>query len=206
MKLLGQPKSINVRKVLWTCAELGLSPEREDWGGDSRSTSDPAFLAINPTGLVPVLVDGQLVLSESNTICRYLATRQGRGDLLPFGAGERALVEAWMDWQASELNNAWRGAFMGRVRNHPDFRDPRAQAASVAAWNAAMTLLDRHLDKSGAYVCGDAFTLADIVLALSTNRWENTPIDRPELSAVVAWMGRLSERPGFAAHCRNGVA
>ena len=50
MKLLGQAKSINVRKVLWTCVELGLSPECDDWGGDTRSTSDPEFLALNPKG------------------------------------------------------------------------------------------------------------------------------------------------------------
>ena len=195
-----------MRKVLWTCAELGLSLEREDWGGDTRSTSDPAFLAINPGGMVPVLVDGQLVLSQSNAICRYLAAREGRRDLLPVGAGERAVVEVWMDWQASELNNAWRVAFMGRVRKLPDFQDPQAQAASIDAWNAAMTLLDRHLDTSGAYVCGDTFTLADIVLALSTNRWECTPMDRPGLPALAAWMQRLSGRPGFAAHCRNGIS
>lgn len=90
--MLGQPKSINVRKVLWTCAELGLSPEREDWGGTARPTSDPQFLALNPKGLVRVLVDDDLVLSESNSICRYLAAREGRTDFLPAAAADRAVV------------------------------------------------------------------------------------------------------------------
>lgn len=206
MKLLGQPKSINVRKVLWTCAELDLSPEREDWGGDARSTSDPQFLALNPKGLVPVLIDGDLVLSESNSICRYLAAREGRTDLLPATAAERAQVEAWMDWQAAELNNAWRFAFMGLVRKHPAFGDADAQLASIRSWNAAMTLLDERLASTGAYVCGAAFTLADIVLALSANRWEMTPMERPDLPAVAAWMDCMSSRPGFMAHCRNGIA
>lgn len=206
MKILGQHKSINVRKLLWTCAELGLSPDYEDWGGETRSTSDPEFLALNPKGLIPVLIDGDVTLTESNTICRYLAVREGRDDLLPTGAAARAEIESWMDWQLSELNNAWRAAFMGLVRKHPDFSDPDAQTASIKAWNGAMSLLDEQLASSGAYVCGAVFTLADIVLALSTNRWESTPMTRPDLPAVKAWMDRMSQRAGFIAYCRNGIA
>ncbi len=71
LKLLGKASSINVRKVLWTCQELGLPLAREDWGSGFRSTQEPAFLALNPNGLVPVLIDGERVLWESNTICRY---------------------------------------------------------------------------------------------------------------------------------------
>lgn len=83
LRVLGKASSINVRKVLWTCQELGLTLEREDWGSGFRSTQEPAFLALNPNGLVPVLIDGERVLWESNTICRYLVGREGRRDLLP---------------------------------------------------------------------------------------------------------------------------
>lgn len=60
-----------------TCQELGLPLVREDWGSGFRSTQEPAFLALNPNGLVPVLIDGERALWESNTICRYLAGRKG---------------------------------------------------------------------------------------------------------------------------------
>lgn len=206
MRILGQKNSINVRKVLWTCAEVGLSVDREDWGGQTRPTSAPSFLALNPKGLVPVLLDGDLVLTESNTICRYVASRQRRGDLLPEDAAGRARVEAWMDWQIAELNTAWRAAFMGLVRKDPRFADQDAQKASARDWNAAMKLLDRRLSATGAFVCGESFTLADIVLALSTNRWESTPMERPDLPAVADWMGRMSDRGGFHSYCRNGQA
>lgn len=83
LKILGKAASINVRKVLWTCEELDLPYEREDWGSGFRSTDDPAFLALNPNAMVPVLLDGDLVLWESNTICRYLCAQAGRDDLLP---------------------------------------------------------------------------------------------------------------------------
>ena len=80
LRILGNASSINVRKVLWTCAELGLPFVREDWGAGFQSTSFPAFLALNPNAMVPVLVDGAdvdaPVLWESNTICRYLAARR----------------------------------------------------------------------------------------------------------------------------------
>lgn len=205
MKLLGHQNSINVRKVLWLCSELGLSPECEDWGGSTRKTSDLEFLKVNSKGLVPVLIDDDLVLTESNTICRYLAMREGRSDLLPEIPRHRAMVEAWMDWQATDLNTAWRYAFMGLVRQHPDFCNRNSQSQSIKDWNAAMCFLDAHLRQSGEFVCGHSFTLADIVLALSTNRWKLTPMDRPVLRAVDAWMERLSERPGFKAHCMNGI-
>ena len=132
MRILGKAGSINVRKVLWTASELGIPLEREDWGSGFRSTQEPEFLALNPNAMVPVLVDGDAVLWESNTISRYLATRYGDGRLLPADALARAKVEQWMDWQATELNNAWRYAFMGLVRGSPAHQDPVQIAAGIA--------------------------------------------------------------------------
>lgn len=205
LRVLGQPASINVRKVLWTCAEIGLPHTREDWGGKSRSPTEPSFLALNPNGMVPVIVDGARVLWESNTICRYLAAQHGRSDLLPNGAGERAMVEQWMDWQIAELNPAWRAAFLHLVRG----RDQPADqvAASTAAWHRLMALLDQHLADGRPHVCGEGFTLADVVLGLSANRWRETPLaGRPELPCVARWMGQLALREGCRRHGINGVA
>lgn len=206
LKLLGKPSSINVRKVLWLCAEIGVAVDNEAWGAGFRPTDDPAFLALNPNAQVPVIVDDGFVLWESNSICRYLARTHGRVDLLPEAPRERARVEQWMDWQATDLNTAWRTAFLGLVRQSPAHADPRAIAASAAAWNRLMGMLDAQLARGGPYVAGDAFTLADIVLGLSTNRWRMTPIERPSLPAVDAWFDRLCERPAFLAHGHNGVA
>ena len=205
LQLLGKASSINVRKVLWLCHELGLSPEHEEWGAGFRPTQTPEFLALNPNALVPVLRDGALVLWESNTICRYLAGRERRHDLLPTAPAERAKVEQWMDWQAGELNNAWRYAFMALVRQSPAHGDATALAASVAAWNHHMDILEGQLARTGAYAAGMDFTLADIVLGLSTHRWFMAPMARPALPAVAAYYERLSERPGFMRFGRNGL-
>ena len=205
LRLLGKAASINVRKVLWTCAELGLAVEREDWGSGFRDPRSADFLALNPNGLVPVLRDGDAVLWESNTICRYLCAREGRDDLLPAGPLARARVEQWMDWQAGELNNSWRYAFMALVRRSPAHAGAREIEAGVAGWNRHMAILDGQLQRTGAWATGDAFTLADVVLGLATHRWFSTPMERPALAAVEAYYERLSQRPGFRAHGRNGT-
>lgn len=206
LTLLGRPTSINVRKVLWLCHELGLAPDHQaDWAGPERPTRVPEFLALNPNALVPVLIDRGFVLWESNTICRYLAAREGRTDLLPADPQARARVEQWMDWQATQLNTAWRHAFMSLVRQHPDFADPVAVRASVADWNRHMQMLDHQLQRGGPYVLGDRFTLADIVLGLATQRWLMTPMDRPALPAVHAYVDRLMQHQGYRLHGRNGV-
>ena len=68
-----------------------------------------------------------------------------------------------------------------------------------------MTVLDTQLARTGAFVTGEKFTLADIVLGLSTCRWALVPIERPPLHAVAAWLGRLVPRPGYRQHAANGM-
>lgn len=203
MKVLGRLTSMNVRKVMWTAAQLDLAIEREDWGAGFRSTQEADYLAKNPNGLVPVLIDGDFVLWESNSICRYLAVKAGATQLLPADLQARAQVEQWMDWQAGELNNSWRVAFMALVRGQPT--PPEAVQAGVASWNRHMGMLDAQLARTGAHVTGPDFTLADVVLGLSAQRWKNAPIEHAELPAVEAYLQRLASRPGFAEFVGNGM-
>ncbi len=205
VRILGKSSSINVRKVLWTCAELGIPYQLEQWGEGTLATDAPHFLQLNPNGKVPVLRDAGSTLWESNTICRYLAGKHQRDDLLPGEPLARAQVEKWMDWQATELNNSWRYAFMALVRHSAAHCDEAAIAASVAEWNRHMGILDARLSATGAYVNGATFTLADIVLGLSVNRWMASPIRRVCMAAVEAYFERLSQRPGFIEHGRNGL-
>ncbi|ARQ91959.1 glutathione S-transferase family protein [Stenotrophomonas maltophilia] len=200
LALYGKPTSINVRKVLWLCVGLDLPLHHEP------GPSADLLATLNPNRQVPVLRDGDFVLWESNSICRYLAVRAGRDDLLPGSAQGRARVEQWMDWQASDLNSAWRHVFMARVRQHPDYPDDTRAEASLAQWNRLMAVLDAQLAATDGYVAGDSFTLADIVLGLSTQRWRSTPGNKPVLPHLAAWFERLRQQPGFTAHVDNGVA
>ncbi|MDG3444236.1 glutathione S-transferase family protein [Nitrospirillum amazonense] len=204
--IIGRATSISVRKVLWTCAEIGLDHTFDgDWVGDAAVRRRDELLALNPNGQFPVLLDQAGPLWQSNTICRHLAVMAGRDDLLPTAPRARALVEQWMDWQLGDLNPAWRYVFMARVRRAPGYTNAEEIAAGVAAWNQAMGLLDRQLQTTGAHVTGPTFTLADIVLALSANRWRLTPMDHADCPAVDAWLDRLAVRPGFTVHVGPGV-
>nr|WP_318382396.1 glutathione S-transferase [uncultured Enterobacter sp.] len=197
IKILGKASSINVRKVLWTCIELDVKFEREDWGSGFQSTSAPQFIAMNPNAMVPVLVDDAFVLWESNTICRYLCNLHEDPALLPVEPQARALVEQWMDWQATELNNAWRYSFMGLVRGSAAHSDPKEIALSISNWNGLIGILNHQLAKTGRFVTGEHFTLADVVLGLSVHRWLSMPMERPSYPAIEAYYKRLCERPGF---------
>jgi len=197
MKVLGQTSSINVRKVLWTADELGLAYERQE-----VETASPAFRALNPNGLVPVLIDDHGPLWESNAICRYMAAGSA---LFAVDARARTLVDQWMEWQATELNTAWRFAFVGLVRRHPGFQDEARIAASVRDWNAAMGVLEQQLRRTRAFVTGETFTLADVVIGLSVHRWLTSPIDRAVLPAVAAYYEQLRERPAFLPYARADV-
>src|SRR4051812_30054235 len=197
VRVLGKLSSINVRKVLWTCAELDLPFEHVE--------QDAGLLAKNPNRLVPVIQDGDFVLWESNTICRFLAGKQERATLLPREPRARALVEQWMDWQATELNSAWRYSFYALVRKNPAYSDRAATAKSVEAWNNCMRLLDAHFARGGQFITGEYFTLADVVLGLSTHRWLTSAIERPHLDAVHGYYQRLSVRPAFRAHAHPDI-
>jgi glutathione S-transferase len=197
LKIIGKATSINVRKVLWTCAELDREFEREDW--------HEGHAALNPNAMVPVIVDGDFVLWESNAICRYLCASSPGSGLAGVDTRQRARVEQWMDWQATELNNAWRYAFMALVRQSPAHTDPALVQASIAGWNRHIGILEEQLQSTGGYVTGARFTLADVVLGLSVNRWLQTPMARPAYPAVHAYYARLGARPGFQRFCGNGT-
>lgn len=204
LRIYGYAASINVRKVLWTCAELGLDFTREDWAGPFRPTSDPAFLALNPVGLVPVINDDGAILWESNAIVRYLAASHGRTDLLPADPRARARIEMWMDWQASDFNNSWRAAFQGLVRKNPEFQDARAIERSMASFAQMVGVIDAELAKSGGYICGPRFSLADIPIGLSIHRWRSMPADKPRFADIDRYYERLCQRTGFRQYGRDG--
>ena len=204
LRIYGYSASINVRKVLWTCAELGLEYERQDWGSTFRPTSDPAFLALNPAGMVPVIDDGGAIIWESYTIIRYLAASRKRTDLLPANPAERAHVEMWMDWQGSDFNNSWRFAFQALVRKNPACQDAAATEQSLADFARQVGVVDAQLGRTHGHIAGAHFSLADIPIGLSIHRWRSLPARKPAFENVDRYYGLLCERDGFRRFGRDG--
>src|ERR1700688_4957627 len=78
VKILGRSTSGNVQKVVWLLEELAHPYTREDYGRQFNNTQTESYLKLNPSGKVPTLVDGDVVVWESNTILRYLCSKSAR--------------------------------------------------------------------------------------------------------------------------------
>lgn len=197
LRLWGRVNSVNVQKVLWSLQELDLPYERIDAGLHFGVNTEPAYLAMNPNGKVPLLADGDYVLWESNAIIRYLALQYGNGSTLyPPDAKTRGGVERWLDWSLSALQPAERPVFWGLVRTPPAERDMAAIQDAADAVAALWGIVDRHL-AGRRFLEGEAFTLADIVLGAYARRWFGVEgVAKPELPQMERWHARLAKREG----------
>jgi glutathione S-transferase len=199
----GRATSSNVMKVLWGLGELGLPFERIDVGGAFGKTDTAEYRAMNPTGLVPTLQEGDFSLWESNVILRYLAQVHAPDSVLwPADPGVRANVDRWMDAQQTMLNRPMSGVFWGLVRTPADQRDLKAVGAAIAetarAWRMIAEKLDRH-----AFIAGADFTLCDIPWGVHAHRWfgmDYQGLERPEIPSLRAWYDRLCQRTAYQQH------
>jgi glutathione S-transferase len=201
LTIWGRPNSVNVQKVLWCLAELGLDFERIDAGMQFGRNDQADYLAMNPNGRIPTLVDGDFVLWESNSIMRYLCLAYG-GDtaIYPREPRQRAAVERWLDWTLSTVQPVERPLFWGLIRTPPAERDMVALQKNADAAAEIWTVLDRQL-ATRRYVEGEAFTLADIALGTFARRWFGLEgIAKPDLPHLGRWFAELEGRPGFVRH------
>jgi len=201
LTIYGRRTSSNVQKVLWCCDEIGLAFDRVDMGREFAGNREPAYLALNPNGIVPTIVeDDGFAVWESNTIIRYLAKRYGPAGFYPADARCAAIGEQWMDWQLSSLNVAFTPMFHGLVRQAPGQRDEAAIQASIDSTQRHLSMLDRHL-QSTRFVAGEAFSVADIPLGIHAYRWHVFEgIARQSLPSFERWHAELQQRPAYRAH------
>ena len=199
LKVWGRANSINVQKVLWTLAELGVDYERVDAGMAFGVVETPEYKALNPNSKIPTLEDDGFVLWESNVIVRYLSAKFGLGTLCPEDLQARFDAERWMDWQATGLNAAIAPIFLGLIRSVPQFSDPAFIDATRQTAEGLMALLDAHLADRD-FMTGPAFTMADIPVGAMVYRWTALPIERQSRPNLEHWLARLAERPGYANH------
>jgi len=194
----GRANSVNVQKVLWGCDELGLQFERIDAGMQFGRNHEPDYLAMNPTGRIPTLVDGDFVLWESSSILRYLALQYGPSSLLyPAEPKIRASIDRWLDWSLSTLQPAERPVFLSLIRTPEAERDLTALSADAKAVTALWRMLNEHL-QDRSFLENDNFTLADIELGAYAKRWFGLEgIERPSMPYLERWYSRLETHPGF---------
>jgi glutathione S-transferase len=193
IRLLGRATSGNVQKVIFLLEELRVPYVREDYGRQFGNTNTDAYRALNPNAKVPTLVDGDVVIWESNTILRYLAANHR--ELTGSTPAERALVERWMDWQLAAVNTPYLAVFKDAKKPVGErSADFAAQGADLVA---QMKILDAHLT-GRSWIALDRFTLAEIALGPIVKRCLEFPIERPPLAELTRWQSAVDARPAFA--------
>jgi glutathione S-transferase len=197
LTIWGRRNSVNVQKVLWCCHELDLTYQRIDAGMQFGRNGDPDYLAMNPNGRVPTLVDGDFVLWESNSIMRYLVLAYAPGSpLYPAAPKPRASVDRWLDWTLSTLQPVDRPVFWALVRTPVEQRDMAAIQKAADAEAVQWGIVDAHL-AARSFLEGE-FTLADIAIGAYARRWFGVEgISKPLLPHLQRWFEQISDRAGF---------
>jgi glutathione S-transferase len=200
IKIWGRTTSSNVQKVMWAIGEMGLPHERIDVGGAFGKNNEPAYLAMNPNGLVPTLEEEDgFTLWESNSIVRYLAAKHRATVLEPTDLRHRAVASKWMDWQLSVFGPALTPVFWNLIRTPPDKRDHAAIEAGKKKSIVAVQMMEDALAKS-AYLAGEAFSYGDIPVGVMAYRFRELVPERPPFRHFERWYAAISSRPAFKDH------
>jgi glutathione S-transferase len=195
-------RSIRVR---WTLQELGVPFESVPvnlMSGDNRS---PEFLNLNPAGKIPVLVDGDTVLTESVAIVLYLAEKYSDRGLVPTDRRQRAELDRWLLFTVTELEQPlWRMA--KHTTLYPEHeRLPADVKLASREFQSMAGILERHM-AGRQFVVGQAVTVADFVLAYTLD-WANEVHLLDDCPALRAYMERMYAReraaPRIAAAFRS---
>lgn len=195
MKLYGYPPTRSAR-VLWTLRELDVEFELVDVDPTRGEHRRPGFLAMNPAGKLPVLVDDDLVLTESVAIVLYLAEKYPEKGLLPTGLRSRAEVYRWLLFSATELEQP-----IWRIARHtslypPEKRLPAEIPIARQDFLEMAAVLEAHMD-GRQFLVGDGVTVADFVAAYTLDMAavlkDHKLLDN--LPRLRGFMERMYERP-----------
>jgi glutathione S-transferase len=160
-------------------------------------TKSPAFLAVNPNGQIPAIDDDGLVMHQSLAINLHLARKHG-GPLAPANAVEDDLMTMWSLWAAADIEPHAIQILYNRVGKPPAERDPRLADSAEEALRAPFAVLDGVL-KSGGFVVGQRFTVADINVAEIFRYAMPAPRLFESNPNVKTWLAACHARPAFKA-------
>ena len=199
MKLYARRTSSNSQKVLWFLGELGLEYELVPTGGDAGGLDRPEYLAMNPNGAVPTLLDGDLAVWESHSILRYLAAKHSAQRFWPEDPAERSKIDRWMDWSQSGFDAAFMALFWGYWRTPEVDRNEAANRVQLARCRRYMQILDGEL-AGRTYLLGDGLSLADVPIGALLFRYAKLDVTDALLPNVARWYATLTERVAFQTH------
>jgi glutathione S-transferase len=192
IKLYAFPPIRTIR-VLWTLRELGVDFELVNVNMMAGENRRPDFLALNPAGKLPVLVDGDFVLTESVAIVLYLAEKYPEKRLLPPAGEAKGQVTKWLLFVATELEQP-----LWRIARHTAIypKEERLPGEVVLArrdFQDMASVMEEHI-RGREFLVGGAVTVADFVAAYTLD-WANE-VHLLDASPVLrVYMDRMYARP-----------
>ena len=191
MKLYYHPISGHAHRAVLMLGLLGLDHELIEVDLASGAHKKPDFLALNPFGQVPVLQDGETVISDSNAILVYLAKKQGATNWLPEDPKGTANIQRWLSVAAGQI------AFgPGAARLVTLFGAPFDPHEVIARAHAILGLMEAHLNTQN-WLAADHPTIADVALYSYVARAPEGNVDLAGYGKVRDWLSRIEELPGF---------
>jgi len=196
-------------RPLWTALELGVAFEHIPVPYQGGGTRTPEFLAINPNGHIPVLIDeraeGTVTVWESMACALYIARVHGRADgqsISPATPREEAEALRWSFWTVSELEKDALTVLMHRMAMPADQRKPELAEQAEGRLKVPLAVLEAHLQaqqaKGEAYLAANRFTVADVCVASVASWIRPAPALLAQYPAVAAWVTACVERPAQA--------
>lgn len=191
-------------RTLWCAEELAIPYEHIGTGFNDGTNRTPEFLAINPNGRVPAIVDGGLALCESFAINLYLAKKHGTGTLYPSTLEGEALQWQWALWTANEIERPL-GEWASHALMLPEKdRDPAKAAAALATLERPLSVLEGTLTRHAYLTDAERFTVADLNLAATLYR--GRAMDLSRRPHVARWLAACYERPAAKLVCARREA
>ena len=183
-------------RALWMTGELGLPYEHLPIEIGEAGARAPEFLAINPNGRLPFIVDSGFVLFESLAITLYLAKKHSSGKLYPASLQDEAKAWQWSFWAIAEVDRGVNIWSLHAVRLPPAERDAAKRDEALKIIAAPFKVLDAAV-AAQPYLLGDDFTVADLNVAAVISR--AIDMDLAAVPNLKAWLSRCLARPAARA-------
>jgi glutathione S-transferase len=195
LTLHGFPMSPNTRRALLMLAECDAPHELVTVDLMAAEHRGDAYLALNASGRVPTLVDGDLVLWESNAILGYLAEKFADKHLGGETAADRAEIARWMFMNAAHLSPSLARVFAHTIRLPEDQRLPRIVEEARTDIGRSLRALERRL--TGREHLGERFSIAEVSIAPSLTIAPMLGVDLATYPSVASWMDRIAARAAW---------
>lgn len=199
MQLYVHPLSGHSHRAVLFAALIEADVELIEVDLASGAHKAPEFLALNPFGQVPVLVDGDTIITDSNAILVYLARTNGRKDWLPEAPAAAARVQRWLSVAAGEIARGPAAARLVTVFNAPIDADD-----AIARAHAVLKLIEQQLTDQ-QWIAADHPTLADVSLYSYIARAPEGNVSLADYPAVRRWLTDIEAQPGFVPFARTPV-